>query len=55
MKITLGTHAAVVDAVDAHDGPRARAVMRDHIEAWRKMLGRQHPEALERPVRWGDA
>jgi GntR family transcriptional repressor for pyruvate dehydrogenase complex len=55
MKLTLGTHSAVLDAVEAHDGPRARAEMRDHIEAWRRMLDRQHAEALGRPVRWGDS
>jgi DNA-binding FadR family transcriptional regulator len=55
MRATLTTHRATVDAVEDHDGERARAVVDEHMEAWRRMLARQHPDALDRPVRWSGA
>ena len=54
MKITVQAHEAIVDAIADRDGPRARAAIAEHMGAWRKMLHRQHADALDRAVTWGE-
>ncbi|GEL26392.1 hypothetical protein PSU4_53460 [Pseudonocardia sulfidoxydans NBRC 16205] len=45
-------HSAIIDAIEAHDAPRAEALMRRHLEEYVRYCELRYPGVLDEIVEW---